>query len=151
MLRLKVRNEICVDTMTGMPRPERVTVAFGDRQFNGCGGDPARLLQGHDSVVTELAGQAALAKPIITVNFSEDGRVSGNASCNRFGADYRLTGEGLQIGKGMSSMMACEDTVMEQERSFLHLLQKVFRFSIPDDGALVLHVSDDRTIVMKKP
>jgi heat shock protein HslJ len=149
-LRLTVKSEICADTMTGMPRPERVSVVLGDREFDGCGGEPGSLLRGQDWVVTQLAGRAVLAEPIISVTFSEDGRLSGNASCNQFGADYRLTGEGLEISKGMSSMMACEDAVMQQEQSFLELLGAISRFSIPGDGALVLHSNDGRTISMKK-
>jgi heat shock protein HslJ len=149
-LRLTVKSEICVDTMTGMPRPERVSVAFGDREFDGCGGEPASLLQGNNWVVTELAGRAVLAEPIISVTFSDDGRLSGNASCNQFGADYRLTGEGLEISKGMSSMMACEDAVMQQEQAFMELLRAISRFSIPGEGTLVLHSNDGRTITMKK-
>jgi heat shock protein HslJ len=149
-LRLIIKSEICEDTMTGMPRPERVSVVLGDREFDGCGGEPASLLQGNDWVVTQLAGRAVLAEPIISVTFSKDGRLSGNASCNQFGADYRLTGEGLEISKGMSSMMACEDAVMQQERSFLEFLGAISRFSIPGDGALMLHSNDGRTVSMKK-
>jgi heat shock protein HslJ len=149
-LQITIKNEICVDTMTGMPRPERVSLSFGDRKFEGCGGDPASLLKGSDWVVTELAGRAALPEPVITVTFSDDGRVSGNASCNRFGADWQLSGEGLTIGKGMSSMMACEEPVMQQEQAFLAAMQSVSRFSRPGDGVLVLHTNDDRTIVLKK-
>jgi heat shock protein HslJ len=150
-LRLTVKSEICADTMTGMPRPEQVSLTFGDRKFEGCGGEPASLLKGSDWVVTELAGRAALPEPLMTVTFSDDGRVSGSASCNRFGADWQLSGEGLTIGKGMSSMMACEERVMQQEQSFLAAMQSVARFSRPSDRVLVLHTNDDRTIVLKKP
>lgn len=150
-LQLIVKNEICVDSMTGMPRPERVLLSFGDRKFEGCGGDPASLLKGGDWVVTELAGRAALPEPVITLSFSDDGRVSGNASCNRFGADWQLSGEGLSIGKSMSSMMACEEPVMQQEQAFLAAMQHVARFSRPGEGVLVLHTNDDRKIVLKRP
>jgi heat shock protein HslJ len=150
-LQFTIKNEVCVDTMTGMPRPQSVSLTFGELQLKGCGGEPASLLQAHEWTVSKLAGQAVLEKPRITVNFDEGGRLSGLASCNRFGADYKLTGEGLQIGKGMSSMMACEDAVMKQEHLFLGLLEKVSRFSLSSDGALVLHTNDDRTIEMEKP
>jgi heat shock protein HslJ len=108
-------------------------------------------LLGHEWIVTKLAGQSVLAEPRITVSFAADARISGSASCNRFGAEYQLTGEGLRIGNPMSSMMACEPPVMEQEQLFLGLLEKVARFSIEMDGALVLHTNDERTIVMVKP
>jgi heat shock protein HslJ len=146
-----VKDEVCVDTMSGMPRPQQVTINFGARRFVGCGGEPASLLSGHEWIVTKLAGQSTLAEPRITVSFAADARVSGGASCNRFGAEYQLTGEGLRIGNPMSSMMACEPPVMDQEQLFLGLLKNVSRFSIQTDGALVLHTNDERTIVMVKP
>lgn len=150
-VRITVKNEVCNDSMTGMPRPEYVTVTIGERRLEGCGGEPATLLQGGEWHVSELAGQPSLAEPRITVTFASDGRVSGNASCNRFGADYQLTGEGLRIGKSLSSMMACEPPIMQQEQLFLDILQNVARFSVADGGALVLHTNDDRRIVMTKP
>lgn len=146
-----IKKEVCVDSMSGMPRPERVSVTFGDRKLSGCGGEPASLLQGADWIVTRLAGEAVLKEPHITLTFSEDGRVSGNASCNRFGTEYKLTGEGLQFGKSMSSMMACEPDIMKQEQLFMELLERVSRFSIAADGALVLHSDRDRTIVSARP
>ncbi len=150
-LEFVVKDAVCVDSMSGMPRPQQVTVRFGARRFVGCGGEPASLLSGHEWIVTKLAGQSVLAEPRITVSFAADARISGSASCNRFGAEYQLTGEGLRIGNPMSSMMACEPPVMEQEQLFLGLLEKVARFSIEMDGALVLHTNDERTIVMVKP
>lgn len=150
-VRITVKNEICNDSMTGMPRPERVTVTIGERRLEGCGGEPATLLQGGEWYVSELAGHPPLAEPRITVTFASDGRVSGNSSCNRFGADYQLTGEGLRIGKGMSSMMACEPPIMQQEQLFLDLLQSIARFSVADGGALVLQTNDGRRIVMTRP
>lgn len=149
-LQFTIKNDVCVDTMTGMPQPQSVSLTFGELQLKGCGGEPASLLQAHEWTVKKLGGQPVLEKPRITVTFDEGGRLSGLASCNRFGSDYKLTGEGLQIGKSMSSMMACEDAVMKQEHLFLSLLEKVSRFSIPSEGALVLHTNDDRTIEMEK-
>ena len=149
-LQFTIKSDVCVDTMTGMPRPQSVSLTFGELQLKGCGGEPTSLLQAHEWTVSKLAGQPVLEKPRITVNFDESSRLSGLASCNRFGSDYKLTGEGLQIGKAMSSMMACEDAVMKQEHLFLSLLGKVSRFSIPSEGALVLHTNDDRTIEMEK-
>jgi heat shock protein HslJ len=150
-LEVAVKSEVCVDTMTGMPRPQQVTVTLGNKRLTGCGGDPASLLQGREWTVARLAGQPVLAEPHITLTFATDGSVSGLGSCNRFNAAYTLTGEGLSISKGMSSMMACEEPVMKQEQLFLELLERVSRFSIAADGALTLHSDGDRTIVTKTP
>ena len=61
-----VKQEVCVDTMTGMPRPEQVTVADPGRTLKGCGGDPASLLTGREWTVAALAGRPtspSLASP----------------------------------------------------------------------------------------
>jgi heat shock protein HslJ len=150
-IEVAVKSVVCVDTMTGMPRPEQVTVTLGKQRLTGCGGDPASLLQGREWMVARLAGQPVLAEPHITLTFATDGSVSGLGSCNRFNAAYTLTGEGLSISKGMSSMMACEEPVMKQEQLFLELLERVSRFSIAADGALILHSDGDRTIITTTP
>jgi heat shock protein HslJ len=137
--------------MTGMPRPEQVIVTLGKQRLTGCGGDPASLLQGREWIVTSLAGRPVLAEPRITITFAATGGLSGLGSCNRFNAEYTMTGEGLSISRGMSSMMACEEPVMRQEQIFLELLERVSRFSIASDGALILHSDGDRTIVTQKP
>ena len=150
-LRLTVTTAVCVDTMSGMPRPEQVLLTLGDLRLQGCGGNPAALLQGREWTVATLAGTPSLAAARIKFTFGDDGRLSGLASCNRFGADYSLTGEGLSVGKGMSSMMACEPDVMKQEQLFMELLERVSQFSIDDNGALILHSDRDRTIVTERP
>jgi heat shock protein HslJ len=150
-LEVNVKNEVCVDTMTGMPRPEQVTVTFGTKRLNGCGGDPGSLLQGQEWTVVRLSGEPVLGEPRITMTFAEKGGLSGLGSCNRFNAEYKITGEGLSIGKGMSSMMACEEPVMKQEQLFLELLERVSRFSIAADGTLTLHTNQDRTISARRP
>lgn len=149
-LEVTLRTEVCVDSMTGMPRPEQVTVTLGKKRLTGCGGDSASLLQGREWIVASLAGKPVLAEPRITMTFAATGGLSGLGSCNRFNAEYTLTGEGLSISKGMSSMMACEEPVMRQEQIFLELLERVSRFSIASDGALILHSDGDRTIVTEK-
>ncbi len=149
-LQMTVKQAVCIDSMTGMPRPDQVTVQIDERSLSGCGGDPASLLQRNEWKVVYLAGKAALADPIISVNFSSEGRVSGSASCNRFGASYALTGEGLNIEKGMSSMMVCDPPIMKQEQEFLRLFEETARFSIAPSGSLVLHTADQDTIDLVK-
>lgn len=150
-LQLTVERALCIDTMSGMPRPERVTITLGTKRLRGCGGEPASLLQGREWTVVSLGGKPVLQEPPITMTFAADGRLSGSASCNRFGAGYNVTGEGLAVDKGMSSMMACEEPVMAQEQLFLSLLERVMRFSFGSDGALILHTNDDGSIATKPP
>lgn len=145
-----VKTAMCADTMSGMPHPQQVTVQLDELRLTGCGGSPARLLQGNDWIVTHIAGQPVLPSPQISMSFSGDGSVSGSGSCNRFNAGYQLTGEGLSFSREMSSMMACEQPLMDQEQSFHAALERVSRFSITPDGGLVLHAGGNQVITARK-
>ena len=136
----------CIDSMSGMPHPNTVVVRFEGKTLNGCGGDPAMLLRGGEWVVEDITGVRLVDKSRITLDFGADGRVSGSASCNRYGAEYVLSGEGLAISKGFTTMMACEPPLMQQEQVFLEVLSKVQRFETGPDGTLILHTGDSRTI-----
>lgn len=146
---LTVADRVCTDTMSGMPFPATVTVALGDRTFEGCGGEPVALLLG-DWTVTAIDSKPPIANTEPTLAFAADGKVSGAASCNRFFGDYTLTGEGLGIGTLGASMMACEEPVMVQERAVTEILEGVTNFAIDGDGSLVLTDADGRTLTARR-
>ena len=93
-------DQLCVDSMSGMPHPQTVTVVVGGKTLTGCGGEPASLLQGAEWSVVEIGGKALVAGSKVTLAFAPDGSLSGNASCNRFMSKYTLSGEGLAIAEG---------------------------------------------------
>ncbi|MGX0902552.1 heat shock protein HslJ [Roseovarius sp. MBR-79] len=62
----------------------------------------------------------------------------GSTGCNRFIGDFTLTGEGLAFGALGSTLMACSDALMAQERQMLDALENVRRFDLGADGALHL-------------
>jgi heat shock protein HslJ len=143
---VKVADQVCTDSMTGMPHPQRVQVWTGGQELQGCGGEPAALLQGPEWTVEEFGGKSPAKDSKITLNFGADGSLSGSSSCNRLATTYTLTGESLAIAQGAGTMMACEQPVMEQESAFLALLPQVNQFGVADDGALLLKLADGRTI-----
>jgi uncharacterized membrane protein len=102
----------CADTMSGMFYPLTVTVERPEGTLSGCGGEPASLLLGPDWVVESIDGDALIGDSRPTIAFHEEGQVAGSASCNRYLASYELTGEGLSIAGGASTMMACEPALM---------------------------------------
>ncbi len=140
----------CIDSMTGMPYPDVVTVVFAGRTLNGCGGEPAALLQGAEWTVEDLRGAGVVDGSRATLVFGSDGHVSGSGSCNRYIASYALTGEGLTISKPAATRMACAPALMQQEQRFFDLLMQVHRFTIDASGALVLHAADGATITARR-
>ena len=144
-----VRDQMCGDGATGMPHPYTVTVTHDTSTVNGCGGEPSALLRGESWTVTEIAGAPTIdRKP--TMTFMLDGKVGGTTSCNRYSAPYRLGGEGLTFGPAISTKMACQQPVMDQEIKFLQLLARMARFEITSDGALRLLADDGQAIVARR-
>jgi heat shock protein HslJ len=140
----------CADTMSGMFHPLSVTVERPDGVLSGCGGEPASLLLGPEWLVENIDGTAISADSRVTIAFHEGGRIDGLASCNRYLANYDLTGEALTIAGGASTMMACEALLMEQEHRFLDALAAVRRFEITPDGALVLLADDGPKLLARR-
>lgn len=129
---------VCVDSMTGMPFPSAVTVEFGELDFRGCGGKPVSLLAG-DWTIESINGESVLADSGVSMMFDADaGQVSGRGGCNSYGAAIMLTGESLTFGPARSTMMACTDALMRQERALLDTLAEVSSFSLDGDGTLTL-------------
>jgi len=149
MFVLTVEDTVCTDTMSGMPFPHTVTVRFGADTYGGCGGAPETLLTG-DWKVVAIDGDPPVADTEPSLSFGDDGKVSGNASCNRFFGSFTLTGEGLGFGEMGASMMMCEDAVMAQEQAMLAILQGATGFAIADTGALTLNGADGRTITAER-
>ena len=82
------------------------------------------------------------ARPVIDnspayIEFTEEGRVGGIASCNRFTGAYVLSGSSLTFSKIASTRMMCFGTLMEQEARFLTALDRVSKAQM-QNGLLVL-------------
>jgi heat shock protein HslJ len=71
------------------------------------------------------------------IEFAEEGRVGGHASCNRFVGEYALSGSSLSFGKLGATKMMCPPALMEQEARFLAALERVSKVQI-QNGLLVL-------------
>ena len=145
-----IEPRICADIATGMPHPYQVRYELDGKGHPGCGGEPKSLLTGGEWIVETIGGAPMVDKSGATILFMEEGRVAGNASCNRFVGGYSLTGEGLSFSQMGTTMMACEEDLSLQEARFLELLQAVFRFEISPEGRLVLHTPDGRSITAKR-
>jgi heat shock protein HslJ len=150
-LLVMIIDRLCVDSMSGMPHPQTVTVLSGGRTLHGCGGEPASLLRGAEWTVTGIGAVPAPAEPRVTLEFGADGRVTGKAPCNRFSGRYALTGEGLAIIDVAGTRMACPAPLMAQEQEFFAALAGVRGFSIPAAGRLLLQSGDGRDVEARRP
>ena len=83
------------------------------------------------------------------IQFTEDDKVGGNSSCNRFTSSYTFSETQLSFGQAASTRMACPQVLMEQEQRFLAALARVAQVQLENgmleltdaDGALVFKAS----------
>ncbi|MFP5430564.1 MAG: META domain-containing protein [Gammaproteobacteria bacterium] len=140
----------CQDSMTGMTYPHTVVLYVNGQRMTGCGGDPGTLIRGTDWLVEDINRGGMVDRSRVSFRFGNDGRITGNASCNRFMGGYTLGGEGLVLTQMASTQMACSEALMAQELKFLSLLPAVKRFDFSADGALVLHTGEGATITARR-
>jgi heat shock protein HslJ len=149
-LTANVVDTVCMDSMSGMPHPQSVTVVLGEQTLTGCGGEPASLLHGAEWTAVSIDGKPLVAGSKPTLSFAPDGRLTGHSSCNRYMTQYTLSGEGLAIGQPAGTRMMCEAPLMDQEQAFLSALSSTQGFAIAADGSLLLRTGDGRTVEARR-
>ncbi|ART80969.1 META domain-containing protein [Oceanisphaera avium] len=113
------------------------------------------LLQGGEWQVVDLNGEdmrvPSEAEQVGegTLNFSDDGRVFGQAFCNNLTGSYQLTGDKLSTSQLAGTMMLCADAQMQSERTMLEILGQAQRIEFSDSGELIIFAKDGRTITAK--
>ena len=73
---------------------------------------------------------------------TEDSRASGSSGCNQMGGAYTLNGESLQFSQMISTKMACEPQLMDQESRIHAALEATRRWAISGD-TLILYADGD--------
>lgn len=83
----------------------------------------------------------------LTAVFTPDGMVSGNGGCNSFSGTYTTSGNNITIGPLASTMMACQEDVMQQEAAYLAALQSAATYQLMGD-TLELYTADGSLAVI---
>ena len=86
-------------------------------------------------------------KPTIYINADENA-VSGNATCNDYRFEFKMNDKQVQMNRGISTKMYCEDE-MEIERSFMGLMGNV-SFISQSDEFLYLKDADNKLLIKAK-
>ncbi|MGB7421275.1 MAG: META domain-containing protein [Comamonas sp.] len=135
-LSLDISPQVCVDNMTGQPHPYMVSLTMNGQSMQGCGGNPARLLQGVRWQLKAIGGKVVTSDA--SLEFLTANRLVGSNGCNRVMGRYALSGEGLSFSQLASTRMACEPADMTQADTVDQYLSSVRGFAFDDEGALVL-------------
>ncbi len=66
-----------------------------------------------------------------TITFTKDGEVFGDAGCNRFTGGYTTGPDGaISIGPLATTLMACQENVMNAEATFLVRIQAAVGYNV---------------------
>jgi heat shock protein HslJ len=87
----------------------------------------------------------------VTAQFDREGRISGNAGCNRYGATYQTRDYTINFTDTSSTKMFCpEPGVMDQESAFLADLSAVTSFRV-SGSTLKMFNAAGKTVLVFAP
>ncbi|QYJ85603.1 META domain-containing protein [Shewanella mesophila] len=73
-------------------------------------------------LIEAVQGEAVIDYSPAQLVFAEDGKLSGNNSCNQFFGQYKLDGQQLELLPAGSTMKACVDALMNQEQRVMQAM-----------------------------
>jgi len=129
--------------MARMPRFSVAAIAFGV-MMAGSGCTAADEPEQPSLIGTTWRAETIMGRPVIdaaasTITFEADGRVHGRGGCNRYFGSSTIDGEQVSFGALGSTKMACAPALMDQEARFFQALDTAERWSLDQQGLLLLH------------
>ena len=118
----------CNDGMSENEYADTVRIRFGNnrtgRAIEGCGGEllPPVTLADTNWLIVDIDG-TAVGGENYALSFDDQGRLSGQAGCNRLSGPYTQRGNTLTPGAIAATRMACPAERMAQEARVLQLLR----------------------------
>lgn len=106
-------------------------------------------LSGSTWILTDLNGAAPIVDHVPTLGFDANGQANGNSGCNQYFGSYTTDGDTLNFGQLGSTMMGCEEPVMQQETSFLQTLATAAILTVVGD-TLTITTAADATLVFTR-
>jgi len=149
LLKVNVLHSLCRDSMSGRPYPQHVELRYGDLHLSGCGGNSYTLLTGKEWVVEDIGAQGMIDFTRVTMQFDNEGRLSGHAGCNQYTTAYEFN-EQLDIADPITTRKSCAPSLMKQEQRFLKFLSEVQQLDFDPTGALLLITANGRTITARR-
>lgn len=107
-------------------------------------------LTAHEWMAARLNGEPLFQSSQITLNFEDDGRVSGSSSCNSYTGSFKLNAGRLTFGPLAMTRRACfPQAVMDQEQDFVEVMGDNPHVSLDENGLLTLTGEDGRSLTAR--
>ncbi|QFU21454.1 META domain-containing protein [Shewanella eurypsychrophilus] len=100
--------------------------------------------------IEAIKGQPVIDYSPAQLIFAEEGKLSGNNSCNSFFGKYTLTEDALTLSPAGSTMKACVDALMDQEQRVMSAMPKVVSGQISKGKLLLKDTEGDTQLVLSK-
>jgi heat shock protein HslJ len=110
----------------------------------------AQFLLGSGWELVDLGGTPVLSDRKPTLEFPEAGRISGNASCNRYSGPVELGDGTIRVGDLATTRMACTPEVDAQEKAFLVALQNARRTEIVGGQLVITTESMEKPLLFRR-
>ena len=81
------------------------------------------------------------------LSFGADGTLTGSTGCNQLGGDYQVEGDQIIFGQIVSTLIACPDLQMAQEKTMLQVLTDTASFKI--EGNILTITNNDMVLVFE--
>lgn len=113
--------------------------------------DPTHALTGDEWVIEDISGHGVIDNSHASLQFLAEEQLAGSGGCNRLLGSYAADGDKLSIKPAGTTMMACPEALMNQERTLLALLPQITRYAIDENGSLLLTTDSGQTITARRP
>jgi heat shock protein HslJ len=98
-----------------------------------------------------IDGAEVAAVVTATLQFGEDGQVSGSGGCNTYGGPFTVKGHQIDIGPLISTRMACPAAQTAVETAFLGGLEEVVSWKVGGGRLTLLGPKGKPTLVFDRP
>lgn len=87
----------------------------------------------------------------VTLEFDENGQVSGSGGCNSYGGTYEVQDNRLSFGEITRTLMACVDeNVMAQEEAYFTALQSAGEFDLSGEQLTLWYGEGEGTLIFQQ-
>lgn len=109
--------------------------------------DGEHPLSGTKWLVEDINGRGVIGNAQTTIEFADDGLVSGSTAVNRYSGKAILDGNKIHFGPLAMTRRAGPPALMDQEQRFVKILEMVATFDFKAPGIIVFQDADEKVLM----
>ena len=103
-------------------------------------------LTGSAWLAEDINGKGVIDMLQTTIEFTKDGKIGGNAGCNRYFGSAKITGQNIEFSPLGATRKMCPESIMNQETAFMQTLATVKRWDMKN-GLLFMYSDSDEAVL----